>query len=118
MAYWRTLEGFVDPATTGQPDDLMVEENIGGVNVSGGAVGLHATGGTLAGALGMSGDTSCTDHAIPWRLRKALGFGQVPAGVHPDPDGSTEKSDRLGTKAVPSLSLLFVHPRHAQRYQG
>ena len=83
LAFQRTLEGFVDPATNGQPDDLMVGENIGGVNVSGGTVGLYATGGMPLGALGVSGDTSYTDHVIPWRLRKALGFGQVPAGVHP-----------------------------------
>jgi uncharacterized protein GlcG (DUF336 family) len=26
----------------------------------------------LVGALGVSGDTSCTDHIVAWKLRKAL----------------------------------------------
>ncbi|MBZ0161026.1 MAG: hypothetical protein K8G79_12995 [bacterium] len=93
MAYRRTLEGVVDFANTAQPDDSLVGENVGGVNVSGGAVGLYATGGTLVGALGVSGNTSCTDYVIPWRLRQALGFGQVPVGVHPGPDGSTDHTN-------------------------
>jgi hypothetical protein len=93
IAFRRTLEGFVDPATNGQPDDLLVGENIGGVNVSGAAVELYATSRTLVEAPGVSGDTSCTDHVIPLRLRKALGFGQVPDGVHPEPDGSTDDTN-------------------------
>lgn len=93
MAYRRAFEGFVDFANTVQPNDSLVGENIGGVNVSGGAVGLYATGGTLVGALGVSGNTSCTDYVIPWRLRQALGFGQVPAGVHPSPGGSAGDTD-------------------------
>jgi hypothetical protein len=37
--------------------------------------------GTLVGAIGVSGDTSCTDHVIAWKVRHALNFDNVPAGV-------------------------------------
>ena len=33
------------------------------------------------GALGVSGDTSCADHNIAWRVRQKLGMDKVPAGV-------------------------------------
>lgn len=35
------------------------------------------------GGLGVSGDTSCADHAIAWRVRHALALDYVPAGVGP-----------------------------------
>ena len=35
------------------------------------------------GAVGLSGDTSCADHNIAWRVRHALNMDNVPAGVAP-----------------------------------
>src|SRR4029077_15018073 len=46
----------------GLPKDPMVGSKIGGVNVFGGGLGLYAEGGRVIGGLGVSGDTSCTDH--------------------------------------------------------
>ena len=40
----------------------MVGRKPGGVNVFGGGLGLDATGGVIVGGVGVSGDTSCTDH--------------------------------------------------------
>ena len=37
------------------------------------------------GALGVSGDISCTDHVIAWKTRHALGLDAVPLGVAPGP---------------------------------
>src|SRR5690242_19402446 len=65
----------------GQPNDPMVGHKIGGVNVFGGGLALYAKDGTLVGAIGLSGDTSCTDHIIAWKVRHALNFDDVPAGV-------------------------------------
>ena len=42
---------------------------------------LYDSGGTLLGALGVSGDTSCTDHNVAWRTRDGLGLDYVPGGV-------------------------------------
>lgn len=65
----------------GTPDDPLVGRFVGGVNVFGGGLALYDSGGTLLGALGVSGDTSCADHNVAWRLRDALGLDFVPAGV-------------------------------------
>jgi hypothetical protein len=59
------------------------------VNVFGGGLALYNASGTLVGAIGVSGDSSCADHNIAWRTRHALGFDKVPAGVAPD------KSDNI-----------------------
>jgi len=74
-------------ATWGTAGDELVDEKIGGVNVFGGGLALYDAGGTLLGAIGVSGDSSCADHNIAWLTRENLaGFGaaNVPAGVGPN----------------------------------
>lgn len=70
----------------GQSNDPMVGKKIGGVNVFGGGLGLYSNG-TILGAVGVSGDTSCADHMIAWRVRNNLGLDglQGTAGVSGDP---------------------------------
>jgi len=69
-------------AKFGEVDDPLVGLTIGGVNVFGGGLGLYRQGSRrIVGGLGVSGDTSCTDHIIAWRVRDALGLDNVPAGV-------------------------------------
>ncbi len=66
----------------GSEKDPMVGKKIGGVNVFGGGVPLYDATGKLVGALGVSGDTSCADHNIAWKLRHELELDYVPAGVN------------------------------------
>src|SRR5271169_4009744 len=61
-----------EAATFGTQFDPMVGSRIGGVNVFGGGLALYAQGGVRIGGLGVSGDTSCTDHFVAWRVRHAL----------------------------------------------
>jgi hypothetical protein len=62
----------------------MVGRKPGGVNVFGGGLALYdAASGQVIGAVGLSGDTSCADHNIAWRVRHALNMDNVPAGVAP-----------------------------------
>jgi len=71
----------------GQNNDPMVGSKIGGVNVFGGGLALYL-GGKIVGAVGVSGDTSCADHHIGWRVRNNLGldqFGVSVGGVSGDP---------------------------------
>ncbi len=68
-------------ANYGQSNDPMVGRKIGGINVFGGGLALYNKTGVLVGGLGVSGDTSCTDHIIAWKTRHALNFDDVPAGV-------------------------------------
>lgn len=54
----------------------------GGIITFGGGVALYS-GGQVIGGLGVSGDTSCADHAIAYRMRHNAGFDQIPGGVGP-----------------------------------
>lgn len=65
----------------GTRNDFMIGKRIGGVNVFGGGLALYSAGGKLLGGLGVSGDTSCTDHIIAWKLRQYLNLDNVPGGV-------------------------------------
>jgi uncharacterized protein GlcG (DUF336 family) len=74
-----------DSARYGTAEDPLVGAKIGGVNVFGGGLALYRAGAVL-GAVGVSGDSSCADHNVAWRLREALGLGEVTAGVSPNQD--------------------------------
>lgn len=111
----------------GTPQDPMVGQRIGGVNVFGGGLALYK-GGVRVGGLGVSGDTSCTDHMIAWRTRHNLGldyFGSV-GGVSPDksrpdniifdiipnPDGTGGTGQAPnGTGGVGQSTGGFGHPK-------
>jgi uncharacterized protein GlcG (DUF336 family) len=75
-----------DARSFGQANDPMMGKRIGGVNVFGGGLALYNSEGTLLGAIGVSGDTSCTDHIIAWKIRHALALDFVPKGVSPTGD--------------------------------
>jgi len=71
----------------GTKQDPMVGNKIGGVNVFGGGLALFAPGKKIIGGVGVSGDTSCADHNIAWRVRKNLGLDHLSGvgGVSGDP---------------------------------
>jgi hypothetical protein len=55
----------------------LVGQRVGGVNVFGGGLGLYQSGGVKVGGVGVSGDTSCTDHMVAWRVRHTLGLDHL-----------------------------------------
>lgn len=67
------------PTTYGTQSDPLLGKVLGGVIVFGGGLALYDSTG-IVGAIGASGDTSCADHNIAWRIRHALGLDHVPAG--------------------------------------
>jgi uncharacterized protein GlcG (DUF336 family) len=71
------------PENFGTVGDPMVGKSVGGVIVFGGGLALYNSDG-IAGGLGVSGDSSCADHNVAWRLRHLLGLDHVPAGVSPN----------------------------------
>jgi heme-degrading protein len=100
----------------------MVGGKIGGVNVFGGGLALYAAGQKLVGGVGVSGDTSCADHNIAWRVRNnlkldhMLGVGGVGGdAAHPDnikydiipnPSGGTGNSPSgFGHPTCPNTDL-------------
>jgi uncharacterized protein GlcG (DUF336 family) len=98
-----TDNAYKGPSSSfGRSNDPMVGSKIGGVNVFGGGLGLYATGKKLVGAVGVSGDTSCADHFIAWRVRNALGLDHLAgvAGVSGDPN----RPDNIVLDIVPNPS--------------
>ena len=83
-----TRVAYAGPVSAyGTAHDPMIGRRIGGINVFGGGLALYSADGRLLGAVGVSGDTSCTDHIISWKLRHSLNLDNVPAG--PD-DSNTD----------------------------
>jgi uncharacterized protein GlcG (DUF336 family) len=84
-----TRVAYAGPVSAyGTNHDPMIGRRIGGINVFGGGLALYSPDGTLLGGIGVSGDTSCTDHIIAWKLRHALNLDNVPAG--PDADSGSD----------------------------
>ncbi len=83
----------VPAAVVGSAGDPLVGKEVGGVNVFGGGLALYASGGQLVGGVGVSGDTSCADHSIAWRLRQALNLDFL-AGVG-GVSGDTARPDNI-----------------------
>lgn len=53
----------------GTTKDPMKGRYVGGINVFGGGLALFDAEGKVIGAVGVSGNTSCADHNIAWRVR-------------------------------------------------
>jgi hypothetical protein len=59
----------------------------------------------IVGAIGLSGDTSCTDHIIAWKVRHELHLDAVPMGP------SAEHNDNLILDWQNNMSVSgFGHP--------
>ena len=80
-----SLDVLYNGASTdyGTENDPMTNKVLGGIITFGGGLPLY-DGSGIIGALGVSGDTSCADHNVAWRMRMALGLDKVPGGVSPD----------------------------------
>jgi hypothetical protein len=70
-------------AVWGGDKDPMLGKKIGGIQVYGGGLALYDKDKKLVGGLGASGNTSCADANIAWRVREKLGFNNVPDGPSP-----------------------------------
>ncbi len=94
--------------TFGTAEDPLVGVRIGGVNVFGGGLALYNTAGAKIGAIGVSGDTSCTDHVTAWKVRDALGLSPVAPGTK----GPT--FDQMIQSLTPTDNQVFAgfeHPK-------
>jgi uncharacterized protein GlcG (DUF336 family) len=112
----------------GKPNDPMVGNKIGGINIFGGGLALYDKDGKLIGAIGVSGDSSCADHNIAWKLRHALNLDSVPGGVSasgddnivydisPDANGHPDSASGWGhpgcsaTATAIAVALPVTHP--------
>jgi len=76
---------------------------VGGIITFGGGVPLYQNG-QVIGGLGLSGDTSCTDHTIAYRMRREAQLDKIPGGVG---FNKTDNIDYLGQGEAPTG---FKHP--------
>ncbi len=77
------FNAFDNRITTGAAPGTGIGRNPGGIITFGGGVALYSSGNVIGG-LGVSGDSSCADHAIAFRMRKLAALDGVPKGVAPD----------------------------------
>ncbi len=84
-----------DPASVGTDRDPMVGKQIGGITVFGGGLALYDASGHIVGGLGVSGDLSCADHNIAWKVRHLLELDYVPSGVDPVKKLRDSKDDNI-----------------------
>lgn len=113
-----------NPMAYGSKKDHLVGRAPGGVVVFGGGLALYSSEGTIAGGLGVSGDYSCTDHIIAWKIRHYLELDYVPNedNIIYDIDPQTGKSESgWGHPECPgrtkeiSLALPQSHPIRTKR---
>ena len=90
-----------NPNNYGKTNDPLVQNRIGGVNVFGGGIALYKNG-VKIGGLGVSGDTSCTDHAFVWKMRQSLGL---------EPLSSVAQVEKLTIDNAGVYNALGKHPQ-------
>ena len=100
-----------NPRNHGEPRDPMVGRRVGGIDVTGGGLSLYDSQGDLLGGLGVSGDTSCTDHVVAWKVRDALALDHVPVGISPTGDDNIIFDMKADPATGPAVSQGgFGHP--------
>jgi len=77
----------------------------GGVITFGGGVALYS-GGQVIGALGVSGDSACADHAIAYRMRHLAALDGTPVGKAVGPNGT----DNIVYATAGTTPKGFEHP--------
>ena len=101
---------YEGPASdVGTINDPLVGRKVGGVNVFGGGLGLY-DGSGIVGAVGLSGDTSCADHMIAWRVRQNLGLDDL--GTAGGVSGDAARPDNIIYDIADGASTSgFGHPQ-------
>jgi hypothetical protein len=93
----------------GTANDPMVGNKIGGINVFGGGLGLYDKNKNMVGGVGVSGDTSCEDHMVAWRVRNNLGLDHL-KGVGGVTGDANHPDNIIYSAPAGSLQAAFLHP--------
>ena len=99
---------FGNATLFGTANDPLVGRRVGGINVFGGGLVLMKTGGIRVGGVGVSGDQSCTDHMVAWRVRNALGLDHF--GPKGSPVGGVAALPPTNDTAHPDNIIFDISP--------
>ncbi|TSA39771.1 MAG: hypothetical protein D4R63_08070 [Methylococcaceae bacterium] len=105
--------------TFGTLRDPLIGKRVGGVTGLGGGLNLFNSNKKKVGAIGVSGDTSCTDHVIAWKVREALNgsaytVANVPFGVSSTHQDQMLQDITENLSGGPGFSASsYGHPRCA-----
>jgi Haem-degrading len=102
---WRTAK--MPPEATEIKRSSVADGEPGGIITFGGGVALYS-GGQVLGGLGGSGDSSCADHAIAYRIRHAAGYDGIPGGVGLN-NKTTSSTRQWGRRRPVSSSRTASH---------
>ena len=89
------------------PQGTGINRVAGGIITFGGGVALYLNG-QVIGGLGVSGDSSCADHAIAYRMRHNSGFDKIPGG--PNSKGTDNIEYPSGTAAPSGFQQPHCFP--------
>jgi hypothetical protein len=101
-AYHNPDGSTPNPFTFGSPTDPMIGRPIGGVNVFGGGLALFNNQGQKVGGIGVSGDTSCTDHMVAWQVRHLLAYDFLATGGVGGVSGDNARPDNIVFDIAPN----------------
>jgi uncharacterized protein GlcG (DUF336 family) len=76
---------------------------VGGIITFGGGLALYS-GGQIIGGLGLSGDTSCADHVIAFRMRRRAHLDGIPTGIV-----RSDNISYIGGPITPGQTFLQPH---------
>ncbi|CAJ0863516.1 hypothetical protein AMST5_01587 [freshwater sediment metagenome] len=101
VAYGDT--GGAPNTNYGSNSDPMLGQVIGGINVFGGGLALYGSNSSplKQGGVGVSGDTSCTDHLIAWRVRRNLNLDYLSTDGIGGVSGDTAHPDNIVFDLIP-----------------
>jgi len=106
---------FGASATAERCDTLHLIEIRAVSGDTGVGLALYDSSNHLIGGIGVSGDSSCADHVIAWKLRHVLNLDHVPGGVNTDPthlDNIIYDIDQPGSSRAiaPASASGWGHP--------
>ena len=105
-----------EASSWGLQSDPLVGQRMGGTVVFGGGLPLYTPEGELVGGIGLSGDQSCTDHVIAWKVRHHLNLDNVPDGVTEAENDNIIYDLKQGTDTASKTSASgYGHPECSQR---
>lgn len=99
-----------DSGKFGSVKDPLEKERVGGINVFGGGLALYNNSHVKVGAIGVSGDTSCTDHVVAWKVREALASGAFQVANLPGGVSSVGNDALIQGESAGAFPSGFNHP--------